>query len=461
MALSTDPNADRARQVRPLSRQVRARRFLATARMVVHIYTGYKLLQIRGAITGKSSQPGYYDEQHRRSASIIRNTAVKLEGLLIKACQFAGSRADILPPAFIEVLSELHDRVPPHPFAEIGQWVADQLGRPLDECFSSIEETPIASASLAQVHRARLLDGTVVAVKVQYPNIDRVIASDLATFAFFVRLLARLERRFDLRILLREIGDLIPLELDFVNEAKNARRFADNFKDNHAVEFPSPIDQLTCTTVLTMSYIEGIKISDVDAMAAAGIDKHQVADLLARTYMTQIMAHGFFHGDPHPGNLLIKPGPTLVILDLGLAKEFTEQLRRGVVKLAAAIIARNPKMTGEAFRDLGFETKSGSDDTFLTIAELFLGQALDAGRAYADIGMVERIRAELLHALRENPLVRASSDLLLLLRVMGLISGVGKQLDSRVDPVEMMKQFLLTVAASPKQPRSSSATDSH
>ena len=429
--------------VSPLPLTLRAWRFLVAARMVVAIYAGYKALQLWGALTGRSNEREYWDRQHRRSALLLRRTAIQLEGLLIKVCQFAGARADVLPSIWVEILSELHDRVPPRPYSVIGPWLEAQLGRPIEECFAEIDERPIASASLAQVHRGRLHDGRHVAIKIQYPAISRIVATDLANFTFFVNALAKIERRFDLRLVLKEIRELIPLELDFVNEAANARKFTANFRNDPSVRFPEPYDELTCPTVLTMSYMDGVKISDVQALEREGIDKHAVAQLLTRTYMRQILQHGFFHGDPHPGNLLVQPGPVLVILDLGLAKEFSINARIGIVKLAAAIAARDARAIGQAFRDLGFETRSGGDDTFVTIGELFLGQALQAGRAYADVAMVERIAEELTTALRENPLVRASSDLLLVLRVIGLLSGLGKQLDSRVDPLAEMMPFLL------------------
>ena len=431
------------RALEPLPLAVRVRRFLATARMFVAIYLGYKVLQVRGAITGEGADPAYWTAQHRRSALRLRRTALRLEGMLIKACQFIGARADILPREWVDVLSELQDRVPPRPFEVMGPWIEHELGKPLERMYRTIESTPIAAASLAQVHKAELHDGTRVAVKVQYPDIDRIIATDVANFAFFINLLARIEPRFDLRIVLKEIRELIPLELDFVNEAANARKFAHNFAGDPSVRFPVPYDDLTCRTVLTMSYFDGIKISDVAGLERAGIDKHAVADLLTRTYLRQILEHGFFHGDPHPGNLLVQPGPVLIMLDLGLAKEFSAQSRHGIMRLLAAIVAEDAVAIGRAFRDLGFETKSGGDDTFVKLGELFLGQALRRGRAYADAEMIERISDELMDALRANPLVRASAELVLLLRVVGLLSGIGKQLDSRVDPLAAMMPFLL------------------
>ncbi len=445
---STRPTIERedeAIPVEPLPLAARARRFVEVARLVVGVYGDYKMRQLAGRLTGGNQRADWYDRQHERASRRLRDSAVRMEGLLIKVCQFLGSRADVLPPRFIEVLGELQDRVPPRPFAEIRAQVERSLGRPLERCFAGLDEAPVAAASLAQVHRGRTLDGRDVAVKVQYPDIDRVVATDLANFAFFVRALVRLEPNFDLRVVLREIQTLIPLELDFEREAANARRFAAAFADDPSVRFPVPIDSLTSRRVLTMDYIDGVKITDLAALERLGIDKHEVAELLTRVCVRQILEHGFFHGDPHPGNLLVRRSGhelQLVVLDLGLSKEFTPQMREGVVRLALAIVSKDPHAIGEAFRALGFRLRDGGDDTFVALGELFLGQALHAGRAYADMEMVERIQEELLAALRANPIVRAPSDLMLVLRVMGLLSGIGKTLDSQVNPLGAILPFL-------------------
>jgi len=430
----------------PLSLVVRVRRFFAVARLVVTVYADYKVRQVHGRLTGGSARRDWYDAQHRRSARRLRDTAVRLEGLLIKVCQFMGSRADVLPSQFIEILSELHDRVPPRPFAVIRRQVEASLGRRLEDCFSSVDEVAVAAASLAQVHRGRTKDGLDVAIKVQYPGIERVVATDLANFSFFVHLLVRLERNFDLRIVLHEVKTLIPLELDFEREATNARRFAENFRGDPSVRFPVPVPGLTSRHVLTMDFIDGVKVSDLAGIARLGFERHDVAELLTRVSVRQILEHGFFHGDPHPGNLLVRRGEDggmqLVVLDLGLAKEFTTELRDGIIRLTVAIIGKDPATIGEAFRALGFRLRDGGDSTFVALGELFLGQALDSGRAYADMEMVERIQDELLAAIRANPIVRAPSDLMLVLRVMGLLSGIGKTLDSRVNPMAAILPFL-------------------
>lgn len=431
--------------VKPLPLAVRAERFLRVARLVARVYSDYKTRQILGRLTGGSANHHWYDSQHDRASRQLRDTAVRLEGLLVKVCQFMGSRADVLPPKFIEVLGELQDRVPPRPFSIIRPHLEASLGRRLEDCFAYVDEVPVASASLAQVHRGRTLDGRDVAIKVQYPDIDRIVATDLKNFGFFVHLLVRVERNLDLRVLLDEVNTLIPLELDFEKEAANARRFAADFADDPSVRFPVPIPELTTRHVLTMDFIEGVKITDLDALARLGISKHEVAELLTRVCVRQILEHGFFHGDPHPGNLLIRKeetGPQLVVLDLGLAKAFTPELRAGIIRLTLAIIGKDPNAIGEAFRALGFRLRDGGDNTFVALGELFLGQALKTGKAYADIEMVERIQEELLAAIRANPIVRAPSDLMLVLRVMGLLSGIGKTLDSQVNPLAAIMPFL-------------------
>jgi ubiquinone biosynthesis protein len=420
----------------------RRQRFLLVARTVAQVYAGYKGMQLLSRATGWDRLDKALRRHHRRSAELAYDTATRLEGLLIKACQFLGTRADILPHEYITVLSRLHDRVPPRPFSQIAAVIESQLGRPLEAVFPQFDPRPIASASLAQVHRARLQDGRDVAVKVQYPEIPDLVAIDLANLSFFINLLARIERNFDLRLILREVSKYVRLELDFEHEARNAQRIRANLAHREDVLVPEVLPDYSTKKVLVMEYLPGIKITDVEALAAAGIDKQQVAHMLSEIFCHQILVDGFFHADPHPGNILVQPGPRLVLLDFGLAKDFPPGFQEGITRLASAIIMQDRPGVVAAFRDLGFRTRNPDGDSLVALGDAFLGQVVRSGKAYADQELIDTFNKDLAEALRANPLVDAPSDILLVVRVMGLLSGIGKQLDSHVDPLSVMLPFL-------------------
>ena len=333
-------------------------------------------------------------------------------------------------------------RVPPRPYAEVARVIERELGRPLADLFLHFDPRPLASASLAQVHRARLHDGREVAVKVQYPEIPELVAIDIANLTFFINLLARFERNFDLRLIIREVSKYVRLELDFEHEADNAARIRANLLHRQDVFVPQVLPELSTKKVLVMEYAEGTKVTDVAGLEAAGIDKQEVARLLSEVFCHQILVDGFFHADPHPGNILVQPGPRLVLLDFGLAKDFPPGFAMGVVQLPAAIARQDHAGVVEAFKTLGFRTRNGSGDSLIALGDAFLGQAVRKGKAYADQELIDQFNNDLPQVLRANPIVEAPSDLLLVVRVMGLLSGIGKQLDSQVDPMGVILPFL-------------------
>ena len=175
-----------------------------------------------------------------------------------------------------------------------------------------------------------------------------------------------------------------------------------------------------------MEFIEGIKITRVAELERAGIDKHAVAQKLTEVFCAQILRDGFFHADPHPGNILVQPGPKLVLLDFGLAKDFPPAFRDGIVRLTFAILTNDKDAMVRAFTELGFRTRNGSPDTLVTLSEAFLGSAVKSGKAYADKDMIEQFSEELPKELKKNPVVEVPGDVLLVSRVMGLLSGLGK-----------------------------------
>jgi predicted unusual protein kinase regulating ubiquinone biosynthesis (AarF/ABC1/UbiB family) len=434
-----------------LARRVRFGRFLLVAQMVVRIYVGYKRIQLRGRFISQYGQDDRYARHHRRSAELIYQTALRLEGWFVKACQFIGTRADILPPEYVEVLSRLHDQVPPRPFAVMKQRIEEELGKPVAEVFSSLSTEPIAAASLAQVYKATLHDGRCVAVKVQYPDIATLVDLDVRNVAFFVEWLARLEPRFDFRFVIRELRRYIPLELDFVHEAKNAEMVGKNFASRGDMDVLVPRIHWDFTTsrLLVMEFMDGIKVTEVEALRQAGIDTRAVAQKLTDAYLQQILLDGLFHADPHPGNLLVQPGPRLVFLDFGLTKDLPPEFPAEMARLMTAIVLQDAAAIVASFRRLGFVTKKGGTESLLVLGEAMLGHSVKENKSYADPEMVERFNAEMSEAMRKDPIIEAPGDLVLVGRVMGLLSGVGKQLGSDVNLFATLMPYLVAQNKNP------------
>ena len=411
----------------------RAYRFANVVWLAARVYTGYKSIQLWTRFISARNKDALYRRQNLRAARALYATAVRLEGLLIKASQFIATRADVLPDEWVSTLSGLQDRVPPRPFAIIREQVERELARPLDSVFAEFEPAPIASASLAQVHAARLRDGRPCAVKVQYPGIEGIVRGDLRNMMLVLRWLAWFEPDFDYRVIAREALKYIPMELDFEHEASNADRIRANFAGTPDVIIPEIYRDFTTRRVLTMELIDGIKVSDVAALERAGIDKRAVAQKLIDYFCEMILRDGFFHADPHPGNILVQPGPKLVFLDFGLAKDFPPRFREGIVRLTFAILTSDRDAIVKAFTELGFRTRDGSQGSLLALSDLFLAATVRSNKAYADRELIEQFSDELPKALRANPIVEVPGDVLLVSRVMGLLSGLGKTLDSRVN----------------------------
>ncbi|HEV3115194.1 MAG TPA: AarF/UbiB family protein [Candidatus Binataceae bacterium] len=441
---SNDVNATVEHFTGELGRWERLWRFVTVLSLAIRVYLGYKSVQLWTRFVSDTNKAELYRRQDLRSARALYRTAVKLEGLLIKACQFIATRADILPDEWVDTLSVLHDQVPPRPFELIRAQVERELGRPLETIYASFNPRPIAAASLAEVHEARLADGRRCAVKVQYPGIEGRVSADLRNLMFVLRILAWVESNFDFRVAAREMLKYVPMELDFVNEGHNCERIGHNFAAQPEVMVPNVYWEFTSRRVLTMEFMEGVKITELDG---TGIDRHNVAQKLVEIYCEQILRDGFFQADPHPGNILVQPGPKLVLLDFGLAKDFPPSFREGLVRLTLALLTSDSAAIVQAFGDLGFKTRDGSLEGMVKVSDLLIGSVIRRGKSYADQDMMKEMSDELPRALRANPIVEVPGDILLVSRVMGLLSGLGKSLDSKVDIMQTMMPYALLGSA--------------
>jgi predicted unusual protein kinase regulating ubiquinone biosynthesis (AarF/ABC1/UbiB family) len=427
----------------------RAQRLVLFAATVARIYANYKLPQMMGRLGIYHDNPTRVSARHRRNAELLYRLVVRLQGLMIKPAQYLSSRADLTPDEYIEILSRVQDRVPPRPYRVIAEQIRRELGGEPEQLYAQFERRPIASASLAQVHRARMHDGREVAVKVQYPGIDVLARADLRNMHLFARILARIEPMWDFTPIVRELEKMMPLELDFINEGHNAERVARDLEGQPQFVVPRIVWERTRRRVLTMEFIEGIKVTDVATMRAVGIEPRRVAQLLAEAYCEMLLVTGFFHADPHPGNLIVQPGPRLAFVDFGLSKGFTPEFRRAFVKLTRSILINDDAGTAAAFHELGFRTKTNDPKTFVALGDAFLGRAVRDNRTYADQEMAAEINAMLTRTLKENPVVEVPGDIVLVGRVTGLVAGLNKTLGSEVDLLGTMMPYVAQRAMTP------------
>jgi len=415
----------------------RLRRTGTVARLAAQLYLLYKVPAWWRRLTGRpKASDAELRPTHDRAAHIILAAALSMRGVIIKMCQAIATRADVFPPAFIDTLKQCHDAVPAKPFALVRAQVERGLGKPLDAVFAEFAERPIASASLAQVHAARLLDGREVAVKVQYPDIEDIVRTDLRNMERACRVYEWADPQpLELLPLLRELTQHIGYELDFCREARCADRVREIFRDNPRIIVPGIYHELSSERVLVMERVSGMKITDKAALEAAGLEPAEVVQDLMTAYVRMILAAGFFQADPHPGNLMVTPDGKLILLDFGLSKELPEGYGLGLFELMFSMMTLNESAMIRAFRELGFETKTGDPDTFLAITRRMLSRS-ESGSFEGEF--TEEMTDELFDAIREDPVVSVPSDFVLVGRVFSFLSGIAHTLGSRANVLAAM-----------------------
>ena len=293
-------------------------------------------------------------EPDRRTAQRFRQLLLDLGPTFIKLGQLLSSRPDMLPSHWVEELAELQDAVPPFPISEVRAEIERGLGRPVERCFAELEEVPLASASIAQVHRARTHEGERVVVKVQRPRIRQRIESDVAILYQLARAVEAVVEETGVYTptgIVEEFDRAIHEELDFSNEARNARAMADASKDRAFLVIPRVLGELCSESVLTMEYVEGVKVSEITT--ALGYDFEKVARNIMEASFRQLFEDGLFHGDPHPGNILVLPGNRIALLDFGLVGRLTRPMQEALVTLIMATALRDPDTMARVLNRIG------------------------------------------------------------------------------------------------------------
>jgi predicted unusual protein kinase regulating ubiquinone biosynthesis (AarF/ABC1/UbiB family) len=381
----------------------------------------------------------------QRIAQRFHALAVDLGGLMIKVGQFMSSRLDVLPPEITKELEGLQDEVPPVPFAAIRALAEAELGVPLERAFSFVDPIPLAAASLGQAHRARLSAADAaqtglldVVVKIQRPGIDRVVDVDLRALRRVAGWLTRVRLvsdRVDVPALVEEFAFTSLQEIDYLHEGASAERFAEVFVDDARVGVPELVWERTTRRVLTLQDVTAIKINDVDGLRAAGIDPAEVAARFAAVMFDQLFVHGFFHADPHPGNIFVTPlhagAWKFTFIDFGMMGEVPDTLRKGLRHLLIAAASRDGKGMVEGIRRVGVLLPSADTaELERAMTKLF---ARFGGMGFAELQEVDprEFRAfavEFGDVVRSLPF-QLPENFLLIIRAMSLTSGMCSSLD--------------------------------
>ena len=287
----------------------------------------------------------------------------KLGPTFIKLGQLLSTRADLLPGPYLDALERLQDQIEPFPYEEVERIVSGELGVRMSKAFADFDPAPLAAASLSQVHRAYMRDGRAVVVKVQRPDIRDLIVGDLEALgeiSHFLDLHTELGRRYEFDNMLVNLRKSLLRELDFTIEANNLHTLGQNLAEFEEIVLPEPIDDFTTTRVLTMEYIEGKKITALNPLRLLEIDGSSLADGLFRAYLKQFLIDGFFHADPHPGNVFLTDDDRIALLDVGMVGRMTRSFQDNLLRLMLAISEGRGEMAAEAAIRMG-EAKEGFD----------------------------------------------------------------------------------------------------
>jgi ubiquinone biosynthesis protein len=371
----------------------------------------------------------------------FRQVLEELGPTFVKFGQILSTRPDLIPPSYTDEFSMLQDNVPPFSFEEVEDQVRNELGAEICELFQSFDSKPVASASLAQVHRGNLKDGTQVAVKVQRPGIKPLIESDIDLLYLLARMTERSIPELSLytpKKVIREFERAIMRELDFTTEAANAERFRANFNGNSEIYFPGVYSELSGKRILTMDFVEGVKITDTPLF---GYDPKVIARLGLRAVVEMIFRDGFFHADPHPGNVFVMQGGRLAYLDLGLAGRVREEVRDKMLLLLLAITREDFEEVAQIFYKIGIKEDEVDMSEFradvIDICEKHFGKPLK----YMELGafIKDIIEGSFRHR------IRIPYEYALMCKALITMEGVGKKLDPDINIFKESHPYLVEI----------------
>jgi predicted unusual protein kinase regulating ubiquinone biosynthesis (AarF/ABC1/UbiB family) len=388
---------------------------------------------LRGTRLDAELRPGSPAGDASATAEDLAKDLEKLGPTFVKIGQLLSTRADLFPPEYLAQLARLQDQVEPFPFSEVERIVSAELSVRISKAFSSFDPTPIAAASLGQVHRAVLRDGRLVAVKVQRPGIREQVVEDLDAFAGMADLLEEhsdVGERYELSRTVEEFRRMILAELDYLREANNLAAMRESLAEFDRIVVPAPVEDYTTSRVLTMEFVDAEKLTALNPVARLDLDTRALAEQLFRAYLKQILLDGFFHADPHPGNVLVTRDGRLAVVDLGMVARIAPELQENLLKLLLAVSDGEGERAARVATQIGRRRESFDPGEF----ERHIVELVGAYRG-ATVGEIQvgRVLLEVSRASAESGL-RLPPELALLGKTLLNLDEIGRTLDPDFDP---------------------------
>jgi ubiquinone biosynthesis protein len=428
-----------------------ARAYLVTVRVL----GSYLWLRALRPLLGPALYETRLAERHRRNARRVERTILELDGLFIKVGQLISILTNFLPEEFRRELEGLQDQIPARPADRIVATLRAELHREPTELFASFDATPLASASLAQVHAATLHDGRRVAVKVQHDDIDRIARLDLRAIGRILTLVQMVTRLRGLESYHADISAMIAEELDFTSEARHIGTIAASFTGDPMVRFPRAIPELSTHRVLVTELVEGVKVTSLGELEAMGIDRTALAQRILGAYCRMIFVDGVYHADPHPGNILVQPDGGIVFLDFGAVGVLSPQMKAGIPRFLEGVIRRDTSKITEALHHMGFiargaDEREAAERVIEWFQQRFLDRVTIDSWKLSDVQVDMRTKLEAMADMRKLDLsfrdltatFQVPKDWVLLERTLLLLLGLCTHLDPGMNPMRTIQPFL-------------------
>ncbi len=412
----------------------------------------YLWLSFKSKLFGKKYYENRIFDLHVRNAERVKKAILQLQGLFIKVGQLLSNLTNFLPKAFHEPLEALQDQIPARPLKEIEERITKELGKKPEALFASFDKTPIAAASIGQVHRATLKSGESVVVKVQHNNIEDIAEVDLNIMQRLTNLTAYFFDIKGMEYAYTQVRKMIEEELDFTKEAASMQQIAANLAEEPQVKIPTLIPEFSTQRVLTSEFCEGVKISNIQQVEEWGVDRSEVANRLVHAYCKMVFEDGLYHADPHPGNIMVQEDGTIVFLDFGAVASLQPAMRTGILALIDGAVKNDDDKIINSLRSMGFiadgkDAEKAAEKIVEALRQFLQNEVQIDGLNFKDI-KVNPFETSLFGLIKELGVsgiantVQVPKEYVLLNRMVTLLLGICSTLDPRMNPIEILQPYL-------------------